>query len=258
MGQLDIFGGEHEPLSSAQVPDPALSRRLARRDVNRSLVADAKERGTSTRVGMVRGTPNEPFAKERINQSTADFGVPPGDLVGGGQRSHFKPFANAEFRRLGTYKELPNDSFVSQQGEVDRRRVKELAADPGLGRNPRIPDEKPLVVHAMARAYDRSDQLQPGRTIDAAREANVIINGNHRIMGGIARNEMFSPAQVVEANEDNEEAAGKMRSSIEQDLPYAAHGTRALRDPAMPPDAASRTKAFVEEQRRNYWDAGAS
>lgn len=247
-GQQDIYGGEEGPLSPAQVPDPALSRRLARRDLNRSLVADAKERGTSTRVGMVRGTPNEPFAKERIHQPTSDFGVPSGDLVGGGQRSHFKPFANAEFRRFGTYKEIPNDDFVSQQGSVDRRRVKELAADPGLGRNPRIPDEKPFVVHAMARGTAGQD---PG-------EANVIINGNHRIMSGIARSEMFSPALVVEHNERTEEGASQMRQSLEQDLPYAAQGTRALRDTAMPPDAASRTKAFVEEQRRNYWDAGSS
>lgn len=245
MGQLDIFGGEHEPVSAAQVPDPALQRRLARRDLNRSMA----EQG-STRVGAVRGTPNEPFAKERIAQSTRDFGVPQGDLVGGGQRSHFKPFANAEFRRLGTYKEIPNDDFVSQQGTVDRRRVAELTTNPILGRSPRIPDEKPLVVHGMTKL-----DSQP-----TPRPANVIINGNHRIMSGIARGEMFSPAISVEATEDNEHAAGQIRSSLEEGLPYSAHATHMLKhdNRAMTDDVYSRTKAFVAEQRRNYWDAGSS
>lgn len=245
MGQLDIFGGEHEPVSNAQVPDPALQRRLARRDLNRSMA----EQG-STRVGAVRGTPNEPFAKERISQSTTDFGVPRGDLVGGGQRSHFKPFANAEFRRLGTYKEIPNDDFVSQQGAVDRRRVSELTTNPELGRSPRIPDEKPLVVHGMAKLDSQPTPVP----------SNVIINGNHRIMSGIARGEMFSPTISVEATEDNEDAAGQIRSSLEEGLPYSAHATHMLKhdNRAMTDDVYSRTKAFVAEQRRNYWDAGSS
>jgi hypothetical protein len=236
-----VLGGGEEEWSSPQIPDPALQRRLARRDLNRSLVETG---GTSH--GAVRRTPNMTGEGPVI----VDSGIPRAQTRPVAVGNPLHPFDRVGYQRLGKYEEVPTDTLYTAQRGVDRRRVQELIDDPAAGVNPRKPYEKPMVLRTNAKVTG-SQGFTVGR-----KGANVLINGNHRVASEMAKGAMFIPAQVVEDTPENQRRSEDIeyqRGMLDQTM----EASRALRDTDQPLTgvALDRTKTFVESTRRAYRDA---
>lgn len=104
------------------------------------------------------------------------------------------PHEHGAFRKLGTYQEIPlydashpegMPKIGSPQAKVNYARVRELATNPELGKNPRFP----------ASHVERPSVIKMGDGTHA------VINGNHRFLAHALRGELFAPAHVVEGGD---------------------------------------------------------
>jgi hypothetical protein len=238
--QRNIFGGEVETTPTPEA-DPALARRIVRRDLNREL-----RKFGSTRQGAIRGTPNPDPSSGPTQVDTPAVGIPRARIRDIRMPAPFHAFDNASWQRLGTYKEVPVDTLHTAQSAVDRRRVQQIVDDPSTGVNVRLPHEKPYVLHTQAQRPGTRGRVESGPT-------DVLINGNHRVAAEIRKGAMFVAAQVVDDTPENRSRALDIdyaRGLLDQ----SAEGSRALREGLLSGAQVDRTKEFVESRRRSYWD----
>lgn len=97
------------------------------------------------------------------------------------------PHDDATFRRFGHYAEMPIQGLRTAQSHVSPDRVREIAADPTIGVDPRFPgSERPLVADVGLRR-NGTMSYEP-----------VLHNGNHRVAARASNGEMFAPVTHID------------------------------------------------------------
>jgi hypothetical protein len=222
--QRDIFGGERALTVTGPQFDDAHADRLLRRAVNRSLGSNKSRAGRSR--DDIKGY-----------TQTREFGLPHASDIGArGVQANIGPMDHGAWRRFGRYEELPIGEITAGQPAVHRKRVEELTADPSLGRNPRLPDEKPYAM--------RYDDEGSGRT-------TMLLNGHHRVVAHAQRNEMFAPARVIDYDDEAHDKIGQYNDALNE-MRQAAEGRRLIREGVVVGGARKRTEEWAEGARERY------
>lgn len=176
--QFDFWGGSvpvGDSESLAPVPDEAHKARLARQQQNRvDVIASMHTREADIDRPAGAGT-----------RMVRSYGVRKADPTVVPKGAHYSEHPEAVRRMVGHPAEIPLQGIAAMQPEVSINRVKELTADPSAGRSPRFPGQ--LMVDVPLVFRKNGD--------------NIVVDGNHRVVAGIQRNEMFTPARVIEPHD---------------------------------------------------------